>query len=160
MIFICSIIIVISDSYYSKVNLHDFGKHFKFRSMRRGTLHLALVLVWFYRTGIQTVIWSSELECFVCGYVWGSIYHASDWEFKRFCLLKLNNNVDWLNKQTPNKPNICCYFLLSCYYKWNCISTFAFCQNNVMLYTADTGITDYTSSAWCWIVCRLATDGW
>jgi hypothetical protein len=42
MICVCSIISVISASYYSEVNLHGFVKLYKFRGTQKGTLHLAL----------------------------------------------------------------------------------------------------------------------
>jgi hypothetical protein len=42
MICVCSIISVISASYYSEVNLHGFVKLFKFRGTRKSTLHFAL----------------------------------------------------------------------------------------------------------------------
>ena len=38
----CSVISVISASYYSEVNLHGFMKVFKFRVTRKCTLYLAL----------------------------------------------------------------------------------------------------------------------
>jgi hypothetical protein len=39
---VCSIISVISASYYSEVNVHGFVKLFKFRSTQKYTLRLAL----------------------------------------------------------------------------------------------------------------------
>ena len=42
MIYVCSIIIVVSASHYSAVNLHGFVKLFKFRGTRKCSLGLAL----------------------------------------------------------------------------------------------------------------------
>jgi hypothetical protein len=42
MICVCSIISIISASYYNEDNLHGFVKMFKFRHTRKCTLHLAL----------------------------------------------------------------------------------------------------------------------
>ena len=42
MICVCSIISIISASYYSEVNLHDFVKLLQFRGTLKCTLHLAL----------------------------------------------------------------------------------------------------------------------
>jgi hypothetical protein len=77
MIFVCSIISVLSASYYSEVNLHCFVKLFKFRGTRIYALGLAwmvisVVLPNLYKSvkilsTSSTIIWSRDIKvfCFV-----------------------------------------------------------------------------------------------
>jgi len=75
MVCLCSIINIISASYYSEVNLHDFVKLFPFRGTLKCTLHLALDGSFcgvaehgYKRENIIDIVndfWSREMKVFV-----------------------------------------------------------------------------------------------
>jgi hypothetical protein len=77
----------------------------------------------------------------------------------KFCVLQLINNVEWFKaerkKQTPRNPVYIIslsYLLQMLLYKHICTLP------NDMQCTTDTGVTDYTPSARCYVVRRLAIN--
>jgi hypothetical protein len=94
---VCSIISVITASYYSEVNLHGFMELFKFCGTWEFTLHLALDGAYHGGTkcgykcediiDLSTIIWSHDINVFVINYVFVVRYFMQVARTK-FCVLQ------------------------------------------------------------------------
>ena len=104
MICVCSIIIVISASYYNAVKLHGFVKIFKFRGTLKCTLRLALDgalcgatergyrcenIIDFVNDNLESCN-KSFCSVIMCS---DPLFHASVQKFNTSCVLQLINNI-------------------------------------------------------------------
>jgi len=67
---------------------------------------------------LSTIIWSRKIKVFVLQFCFrGPLFHPSGWEFSKFFVLQLINNIACLKaklkKQTLKKPHIYRYCLSS-----------------------------------------------